>query len=311
MLTRLLSRLHRIFDKNPQRTPVVNIAVESFPATATVKDYRLTLFAAGLDTTVIPFAEMTVAQLVATIQSVPGYDATMASASHGAKLAKGILSETLDLARDPKLYYPGSASYCEFQVYAGALEGQESQRRAAERQLYAQTAQDDWLDYWMADFFTVPRIQGESDSQYLQRARAEVLTLKVNNKALMKLIMEAVDHFVDVRDMGDIPNGCLYSNSFSGLSNDTESVSTILDTGTIDVRNGWIGVYVHSGNINNLNDRDKAAIVNIITRYKAAGKRAAYFAPDELLIANDPAGMLNSRGYVAGPKSTGWTEIAI
>jgi len=192
------------------------------------------------------------------------------------------------------------------------MQDQADREANAEKQLYGNTAEDIWLDSWLSDNFGVPRNIGETDLAYFTRAKYEIFSLKVNNKALMKLIADAVSYFVDVKDLGAIPGCYFYTNRPNSITNNSNSADSLLFNTTLgNVKDGVFGVYIYNGSINNFSALDKKAITGIVQRYKAEGTRAIYFAPAQRLITNHLGANLNNIEYVIGPRYTGWAEVIV
>jgi hypothetical protein len=69
MIEKLLSRLHRVFNKEPQSVPVISLATTEAFATIEIKDLTLTLKVAGFTTAVFDLTSMTISQLADAINS--------------------------------------------------------------------------------------------------------------------------------------------------------------------------------------------------------------------------------------------------
>jgi hypothetical protein len=309
MIERLLKRLHRVFNRSPELTPIVTVIANGPNLTLTLKNMILTLAADGLAPFIIDISTLTVNDLVLAInggvngggqflidednglalidettgeplfsESNTAYTAMVSQDNYAMLLARGIMITETGFS------YPTNLLYQEFQIYDWTLSDTVIQRQNAEKQLYAHTAEEDWLDYWFS-YFAIARLAGETDLAFLTRGIAEMFGPKVNNKALQQIIMKAVGHYVDVKDMGD-------------PSQEVPIPSTI-------------GIFLYKGNINDLAITEKQAIVSIIKRYKASGKAVKYYIPGNLLTVNIADNLLNDQGYVVGPVPGGWTEVSL
>jgi hypothetical protein len=309
MIQRLLNRLHRVFNKNPEAVTVIRIQTnpltsedtglplvnedtgelitsDDFTAEGTIVISKtdLVIEGNGMARLNIDLTGMTIAQVVEAINNANlGYYATLMRPEMSGYLAQGLLEGEQSIADG--IRYPTSLLYKEFQVYAWAAQEQVEQRQSAEKQLYPYTAEGSWQDYWFS-FFNVYRLNGETDLAYMTRAIAEIVSPSTNNKALMKTISSAVGYYVDVRDLG---------------------VASFLPAPLPST----IGIYLYNGDINDLTAAEKQAIIGIVKKYKASGKAVKYFAPTGQLITNVAESVLNSADYVVGPAPSGWVEVDI
>lgn len=178
-------------------------------------------------------------------------------------------------------------------------------------ELYFKYAKETWLDLW-GGYFGYGRISSETDTEYFTRTIQEIISIKCNNKALMKLLKDSVSYFVDIRDFGwyDQTDWAL-TNSIMTLTNTEGDFAKTYndDTGTPVITNTF-GVYLYAGSINNLNSRDKQAITSIIDKYRAAGNHPKYFAPADFYVSNE-VGLTNEVGNVTAPNPQNWTEVII
>jgi len=311
MIARLLQRLNRVFNKDLGRQPIVAISCDAQPAMANIADGRLVLTAGGVFPVEVSLEGMTLAELVAAVNDGSVFTAAIINHEDNFLLATGLMEGSFDLSNDQNIYYPNSLLNKELQTYARELSQEEDQLRLALRQLYANSAEGDWLDLWMRDYFGIARYDGESDMSYFTRAAAEVFGLKVNNKAIMGLLKKALGYNVDVKDLGAPLGGCFYCNAADSVMNGTGGKDKLIADTSDVLGTGLIGIYLHSGSINNLLSSEKNAIVAIVNSCKAAGKRALYFAPTNQLISNDIATPINDAGFTVGPRNSGWTEVYI
>jgi hypothetical protein len=308
MIKRLLGRLHQVFDKNPYGTPVIDLMAPASPSTASVDSGILTLREAGSSTQTHYLANKTIEELVAEINGSGVFTAVLRNSSFAGYLAIGLLEAAIQDSGFP-LQYPTNLLYSELQTCALALTDEVAQRENAEKQLYANTAEGSWLDYWLS-YFAIARIEGENDLSFITRGIAELFAPKVNNKALMQIISKATGYYVDVRDMGSsvTKRGFRCNDSLSRLNAAGQKLTNV---SSLENLQGIIGVYLYNGSINNLLANEKAAIVGIVNKYKASGKAVKYFAPIFVLKCNVPNNRLNSRDFVVGPGNKGWLEVIV
>lgn len=68
-------------------------------------------------------------------------------------------------------------------------------------QMSMQTAGAQWLDYWGATHFGIPRVTGEADAAYAKRVLVEVLRPRGNNKAMELAILEQYGQSASIEDV--------------------------------------------------------------------------------------------------------------
>lgn len=195
MIRRLMDRLHRVFNRDPQAVPVVTISGVS---SVEVKGLRLLVDGEAID-----IATITLEQLVTALQVIP-VTAALTDASHGTLLARGLL-ESYASGSQATLSYPTSLLYNEMQVYAWMLQGQADRITDLERQLYLNTADGDWLDFWGMTYFGVGRYTGETDEVYATRIKNEILRATQNNVALAQIVQDATGVRCQLRDAALYP----------------------------------------------------------------------------------------------------------
>lgn len=305
---RIIGRLHRVFNKDPQKVAVATIIANG---TGTVEVNGTTLAIKCNYGNATFQLTGTLTALAAAIAATYGSNVVLSVTSGmGTLLSRGLLEEGITpLSSDPKLYYPQSLLYHELKAYAGILEEQSERIRAAEKELYAHTADGTWLETWLNAYFGIMRLEGEADEQYFKRAKYEILAIKVNNKALMKLIADAAGLYVEVKDL----NAYYFTTNRTGsLTNKDDDV---LFSVNVPYKRNAFGVYIYNGNINNLTANQKATIIKTCDRYRAAGTTALYFAPQEYVetwsAANNTQSVTNNRAYVDGPKPSGWQQVSV
>lgn len=153
----------------------------------------------------IDISTITINQLADQINALPGFTATVNLPDCGFLLARGLIetNKPQDISEDHCFYYPTSLLYQEMQVYGWALQGQSDQAKSAERQLYLNTAEEDWLDFW-GNFFGIPRYNGETDTKYAQRITYQIVRATQNNIALSIIVKETLGVDADFPDA--VPN---------------------------------------------------------------------------------------------------------
>jgi hypothetical protein len=303
VIERLLQRLHNVFNRNADAAKVISISSVVPNLMVNLKGFALNIAADEVDTLIIDISAITVGDLVAIINNTSSFVATLPSPEYNNLLARGLLFD------GEWFLYPSALLYQELQTYTWTLEESIAQRQEAEKQLYANTAEGSWLDFWLS-YFSLRRFQRENDPAFFTRGVAELFSPKVNNKALMKIISKAVGYYVDVRDMGSpsTKRGFRCNDTRSRLNVAGQKLTNI--TG-VENLHGIIGVYLYNGSINNLLPNEKAAIVGIMNRYKASGKSVKYFAPIFTLKCNVPGNRLNDIDFAVGPGNKGWLEVIV
>jgi len=203
----------------------------------------------------IDISTITVDELSAAINTQPGFAASVPDESFGNLLARGLLetNKPQDIAQDQNLYYPTSLLFQEMQTYGWALQDQSNRVKAAEKQLYMQTSEDDWLDFWGSQYFNTPRYNGESDTAYAQRITYQVIRATQNNVALSIIVQETLG--VDCEILDAVPNIAMLA--------------------TEDVPKAPGRFLLNMGIDNNLTSDQATALIgqvqNIVRRYKAGG----------------------------------------
>lgn len=206
VFSRLINRLHRVFNKDPQRIPAITLqSIAPYQIEITDSAVNLT---ADNGSVSVPITD-TVADLadainsgIATISPPSGpFAVATANPVFATSSAVGILPDAPTVAASTfDIYYPQSILYKEFQVYSWELDDQASRIKSLNNDLYMHSATDTWLEYWLNDHFNIPRYQSETDAEYFTRAKYEIIALKVNNKALENLVFNALGVKVRILD---------------------------------------------------------------------------------------------------------------
>lgn len=253
MITRLLQRLHSVFNKDPKLVLALDI-ISPVPITITVKNNIVTATAAG-HTPVTAADNTTIGELATAIASEfsAAVDVNVElSGYHACYLEEG---EWTDSALE--LRFPTSLLFQEMSVYARLLTNQADRLKQAANQMYMTNADGEWLDYWGRDHFGVQRFSGETDNEYRQRVIHELLRPVANNKALEAIVKDSLSINCTVTDAYPITSNTDHLGRFYvtlGLNNS-------LDSGTKAILT------------------DKA--LNTIFRYKAAGTAVVSQFTDE------------------------------
>ena len=190
-LTRVLARLHRVFNKDPQTEPVITLTC---PDGVDLAVSNLTLTGGTL---AISLDGLALTDLVTAVNNVPGFSATLVSGADGTLLARGIVD---DGAVSGTLRYPTSLFYQEMQTSSWSLQDQADRMLALELEMYMNTADEDWLDFWGRDIYGLPRFADENDGDYSQRITNELTRPTQNNVALAQIVKQALGADIVIRD---------------------------------------------------------------------------------------------------------------
>ena len=158
-----------------------------------VKNLRLTAASADGNLS-IDLSDISLSALVAAIAADPAYSSALIDSGSGALLARGLTDAEHEATAGESLSlgYPQNLLYHEIRTAGWLLDEQTGQIKSAERQMYMNTAEEAWLDYWARDFFGVARYVGESDEDYGKRTINELIRSTQNNKALELIILDAL-----------------------------------------------------------------------------------------------------------------------
>lgn len=188
---RLMKRLHKVFSKEPDTTPVINIHYPGARCTVTVNANGIYVKAQE-GTAYYLFSDFTtLSHLVDQINSYTVLTASLVDEKYAPMLAKGLFDDTIILPGQTYLSYPTSLLWQEMQTASFALTEQLARIADAEAMLYFHSANSTWLDLWANGYFSIPRHLGEIDSNYLARAIIELLQPTQNNIALEKIVEAA------------------------------------------------------------------------------------------------------------------------
>lgn len=267
MINRIMNRLHRVFNKDPQAYPVM-VVTSTVSGTIDINNSSITI-THRYATNTLPLADKTLNQIKTEIDALPYLSAALYQPEHSALLAKGILPAVQQTLADGRIYMPASIFYNEMQVYAGMLQGQADRVQDANNQLYFHSATEDWLNYWGKEHFGNPRQQGEPDSQYLSRIVAEIIKIKQNNKAMEISLKQAVSAVECLVKDADFTNGTslLYDGRAKYSGNDRYAYKYGSQPGCF-----YITADLPSEDTRTL-DQITSTLVSTANRVKAAGTK--------------------------------------
>lgn len=209
---RLLSFLHRVFDKSPQQFLAMRIACYGSGLTWSVSDAVLTTTPVGgtAQPLVLDLRTFTVAGLAAHIAMQTGYSVPYVDGSQLVNLSATVLMEAsgnVDASNGDHLYGYTSVLWSYMEANAVELQAAETQIGNMLLQMSTTTAEDMWLDE-LGSYYKVPRQQGEIDMVYGPRIIATVLRPLGNNVAIeaaLRVINAGLP--VTVSDYDTIVNG--------------------------------------------------------------------------------------------------------
>jgi len=197
---RLLTYLHRVFDKDPERFLALRIAYDGV-MTWRVQDKTLTTTVIG-GTGVglsISLRGLRVADLAAQIRAQPGYSVPFLDDTGKMHLSAMVLLND-DGGQSDGLYGYTSLLWAYTNALADELGVARHQIGQMLRQMSTTTARGEWLDE-IGGYYAVPRISGEPDSSYSARIIAEVLRPRSNNVAIEEAITAFTGQVTRVTDV--------------------------------------------------------------------------------------------------------------
>lgn len=304
---RVIGRLPRIFNKDPKSIGAVTINYAGTDAVAIIGPQAVKLILPDVVITV-PLEGLTLQGLVNTLNATGKVSAALVSSEYATLLAVGLIEDNVVLDGTVKLQYPTSVLHSELKTYGFVIDEQTQHISQAERELYMDTADGMWQDYWIRDHFGINRLDGEIDDQYFDRAKYEILSIKLNNKALEKLISHASGIKVSVVDLA--PAKYFMTNDPASLTNNNAK-KMFYDKAKPAGKSNAFGVFIYSGNVNDLTDRAKTIIKNACEKYRAYGTAPFYYAPVAFLDTNVADELTNDKGYVVGPDTGQWVPVAL
>lgn len=185
---RLISFLHRVFDKDPAPFLALRIACDGTGMKWSVSDARLTTTPAGgtAQPLALDLTLFNIAQLANRIAQQPGYSVQYADASQLSLLGATVLMEADgDVAKSNGDHLYGYTNVLWSYMEANAVELRQAEVQIENMllQMSTSTAEDMWLDE-LGSYYDVPRMQGEPDGVYGPRIIATVLRPLGNNVAI-------------------------------------------------------------------------------------------------------------------------------
>jgi hypothetical protein len=297
---KLLSFLHGVFDKDPGQFLALRLQYNG-GLTWQVSDGTLTTTVMGGtgSNLSINLSQYTVASLANYLGVQPGYSIAYVDMSNLASLSALVLldaSNDISLSNGDHLYGYTSELWSYMESQANELEQAETQIGNMLQQMSTTTAADQWLDY-LGGYYGVPRLQGETDTNYGPRIIAEVLRPRSNNVALEMAISAYTNQPTTVTDVIEYgPTFPLYNGAIVRNGAHTYSASAKPLYGLFDVQYAY----------DLLNGSDETAfaqtVIGIINRYRAAGTHLRQLA---LTLAG--SGLTDS----LTPPTDGFSTIAI
>jgi hypothetical protein len=180
-------------------------------------------------------------------------------------------------------------------------------------EIYFSKSKSFWLNLWGSVYFGISRTEDESDSDYIQRIKFEILALRSNNYAIAGLIGGATGVAVDIIDMAIDTTDMFFTSKNGNTNSLMNDAGDKLFDGTIQFssRPCVFGVKVYSGNINDLPAATKAQIIRLIYKYKAGGMFPVYFMPTGLLHTNTIGENTNNLSYCVARNPNSWAEVTL
>ena len=194
MLNKITTRFNRVFNTDPALVVAITISMEGQQVASVIYKGAFILSVNGINYT-IPTTG-TVQETAEAINAL-GITATVTAGLNN--IPAEYLYDDQSSGESALIYMPTALMTAEMSTYARELDLQNQHIAAAGLELYANTADNDWLDYWM-HFFLVPRLTTETDQAYFQRAVQEIFAIKQNNIALEILVKNALGIDIQCRD---------------------------------------------------------------------------------------------------------------
>jgi hypothetical protein len=202
---KLLSCLHRVFDKDAAPFLVLRLRYAGAGMTWRVESATLTTAPTGGigAPLMVDLTQYTIGELVNYLAAQPGYSVEYADRSELSLMGAAVL---LDGAGDQNqsngdhLYGYTSVLWSYMEANARELEAAAAQIDQMLLQMSTTTAGDIWLDE-LGGYYGVPRLQGELDGSYGPRIIAEVLRQRGNNVAIEAAISAYTGQSTTVTDV--------------------------------------------------------------------------------------------------------------
>lgn len=231
LTNKLLSFLHRVFDKDPAPFLALRLRYAGTGMTWRIAGARLTTVpvAGSGQAIAVDLTQYTLGELVNYLASQPGYTVEYADHSELSLLGAAVLLDgTGDQAKSNGDHLYGYTNVLWSYLEASSLELDAAAAQIDQMllQMETQTASDVWLDE-LGGYYGVPRLQDEVDAPYSLRIIAEVLRPRGNNVAIEAAITAYTGQVTKVIDVtlntplsplyngADTHNGVRFYNSTS------------------------------------------------------------------------------------------------
>jgi len=201
MRQRLMDRLHRIFNKEPNNLPVIALSYSgSFCIITTTAD---SIYVKATEGSVLSYIDQgtTLSDLVTKLNTLSIFTASLVSSEYADWLAIGLFEDTIEVGSEPiQLQYPQSHLWQENKTAGISLEEQSARISAAADQMYFHSSDSNWLDAWAKDYFGIERYSGETDTDYRTRAIKEIMRPTQNNVALENIVFDTLGISANILD---------------------------------------------------------------------------------------------------------------
>jgi hypothetical protein len=205
-LTRkLLSFLHRVFDKDPAPFLALRLRYAGTGMTWSVSSACLTTVPVGGigSALAVDLTEFTIGELVNYLAAQPGYSVEFADRSELSLMSAAVLLDAdgdQDQSNGDHLYGYTNVLWSYMEANARELEEASQQIDQMLLQMSTTTASGVWLDE-LGSYYAVPRLPGEQDAPYGLRIIAEVLRPRGNNIAIEAAITAYTGQAAKVTDV--------------------------------------------------------------------------------------------------------------
>lgn len=206
-IQRLLRDLPAYFDRDPYREPGLSISYAGTGARVTILDRTLALsLSGGLSegTRTLGLDGKTLAQLQVELVAIPGVSANVVGESTASALSL-LETELQDVLVQPRLDRYSSLLWDLLMVSATALSGSRANADAGVRQMSLRASEGPWVDLWGAQYYGgVYRKPSEVDSVYIERIVREALRIRLNGRALEKILQEELGLSGSITNLHDL-----------------------------------------------------------------------------------------------------------
>jgi hypothetical protein len=273
--TRLLSRLHRVFDKDPAAEIALRIRYGDSRLTWRVADETLTTVvtdhpAAALT---LPLGDHTLTSLAATIDAAPGYSVLDLTSNNPSRSALCLIPATGDTAQSN-----GDALWCFISLLwailvpiARTLAQACAAIPEAIEQIHLHQAAGEFIDLHGGDYYGIRRTADETDADYLARIIATILIPRSNNVAIQQALTRALglsEQDVRILDADRTDYGVVLRLDGSWALDETYSLNGRTIPGELGLNRAQFDLVING----RLSVTD-AQLLPIINQFKAAGTR--------------------------------------